>query len=541
MIWNKRTASVALAGLLLCTTPAAWATDITQSVSKNVNAASVQQGVLGDAISWDLDEEGTLWINGGGSMPDFDSSASLPPWAAYNSSINAIIIEGPITNLGNAAFAGCGAETVTIPSHITMLGEGTFQDCKNLKSFVFPDDVSSLGHNLFSGCTSLTSVLLPENVTSIGSGAFASCTSLRELAFSGNVPDFAADTFTGTTLEIHYPAKNTTWTPDVMQDYGGSITWIADGAHIHTYGTPVFTWAEDNTCKAAFTCTDADDTQSVNCSITHKATDATCTQAGETVYTATVQFDGNTYMDTMTVEIPATGHIWGEGILTKAPTTTEEGIQTYTCTVCMQTKTEPVSKLASETPPAPPSPEKIPVCEIFSDISETSWYTSAVQYVYDNNIMTGMGNGTFAPNIPMTRAMVAQIIYSIEDSPAVSGKMPFSDVDKKWYYDAILWASQNNIVAGMGNGTFRPNDVITREQYARILYNYEQEPVVSGSLDFPDAEAVSSWAKDSMLWANQNGIISGTKKKDGIVLDPKGTATRAQSAMVLMNYLTKEN
>lgn len=183
---------------------------------------------------------------------------------------------------------------------------------------------------------------------------------------------------------------------------------------------------------------------------------------------------------------------------------------------------------------------KLAVSTVFKDISANAWYTNAVQYVYDNGIMKGMSDDTFAPSTSMTRAMVAQIMYAQAGSPAVSGDMPFTDVPAgKWYYDAVLWATQNSVVAGMGDGTFAPNSNITRQEYAAILYRYEKSPAVSGSLNFPDADTVSSWAKDAVLWANQNGIISGTANNGVTLLDPKGTATRAQSAMILMNYLEK--
>ncbi|MDO4168093.1 MAG: S-layer homology domain-containing protein, partial [Eubacteriales bacterium] len=184
--------------------------------------------------------------------------------------------------------------------------------------------------------------------------------------------------------------------------------------------------------------------------------------------------------------------------------------------------------------------ERTPVSAIFRDISAGAWYTEAVQYVYDNGIMKGMEDSTFAPGISMTRAMVAQIMYAQAGSPAVSGNMPFTDVPSgKWYYAAILWANQNGVIAGMGDGTFAPNDNITRQEYAAILYRYENSPAVSGSLDFTDANTVSSWAKNAMLWANQNGIINGTVDNGVTKLDPKGTATRAQSAVILMGYLEK--
>lgn len=180
------------------------------------------------------------------------------------------------------------------------------------------------------------------------------------------------------------------------------------------------------------------------------------------------------------------------------------------------------------------------VSGIFTDISANAWYKDAVQYIYDKKLMVGTSDTQFSPGLSLNRAMVAQILYNIAGKPKASGKMPFTDVSSdKWYYNAVLWASQNNIIAGMGDGTFAPNSDITREQYAAILYRYEKSPAVSGSLKFSDAGSVSKWAVDAMLWATQKGIISGTNTDKGVCLDPKGTATRAQSAMILMNYLKK--
>lgn len=199
----------------------------------------------------------------------------------------------------------------------------------------------------------------------------------------------------------------------------------------------------------------------------------------------------------------------------------------------------PIDPIPFDPTPVDPKPHT-PVYEVFNDISDSAWYTDAVQYVYDEGIMMGMNENTFAPNASMTRAMVAQILYAQAGSPEVSGDMPFTDVPAdKWYHNAILWANQNDVVVGTGDNRFAPNDNITRQEYAAILYRYEKSPSVSGSLNFQDANTVSGWATDAMLWATQNGIVSGTINNGITMLDPKGTATRAQSAMILMNYLTR--
>ncbi|MDO4174715.1 MAG: phage tail tip lysozyme [Eubacteriales bacterium] len=177
---------------------------------------------------------------------------------------------------------------------------------------------------------------------------------------------------------------------------------------------------------------------------------------------------------------------------------------------------------------------------VFIDVNLDAWYKDAVEYVYNNKLMVGTSDTEFSPGLSMSRAMVAQILYNIAGKPAVTGEAPFSDVPSdKWYYNAVLWAYQNNIIAGTEEQIFEPNSDITREQFATILYRYEQSPAVSGTLGFQDADTVSEWAANAMLWVTQNNIISGTQTDSGIYLDPKGTATRAQSAMILMRYLER--
>lgn len=184
---------------------------------------------------------------------------------------------------------------------------------------------------------------------------------------------------------------------------------------------------------------------------------------------------------------------------------------------------------------------KFDVDSIFTDVSASSWYAPAVNFVYENDLMSGTSATTFEPNVPMTRAMVAQILYNAENQPDVSGNPSFSDVKEgDWYYNAVQWASSNGVVAGIGDGKFDPNATATREQFAQILYNYEGTPDTTGSLDFPDADKVSSWAIKAITWANENGIMNGVKLDDGsIILNPLGNVTRAEAASMLMNYISK--
>lgn len=174
----------------------------------------------------------------------------------------------------------------------------------------------------------------------------------------------------------------------------------------------------------------------------------------------------------------------------------------------------------------------------FTDVDTTDWYYGAVQYAYENGMMSGTSTTAFSPDGTTTRGMIVTILHRMEDTPTAVGT-DFTDVPAgQWYSNAVSWASANEIVGGYGNGKFGPGDPITREQMATILNRYSThmgyDTVETGSIaDFSDAAQVSSYAVDSMGWAVANGLISGTSNH---TLAPKGNATRAEAAMILMRF-----
>ena len=180
-----------------------------------------------------------------------------------------------------------------------------------------------------------------------------------------------------------------------------------------------------------------------------------------------------------------------------------------------------------------------PVAEPFVDVAEGDWFYDAVVYAYQNELMDGVGGNRFAPNSETTRAQPATILYRLEGQPAVSGDLPFTDVETGiWYTDAILWAAQNNIVNGVNDTEFAPGDEITRQQLVTILYRYAEAKGydVSASADlsgYPDAGQVQAYAQPAMAWAVAENIIQGME--DG-TLKPAGNASRAQIATILMRF-----
>ena len=178
----------------------------------------------------------------------------------------------------------------------------------------------------------------------------------------------------------------------------------------------------------------------------------------------------------------------------------------------------------------------------FSDLDPTAWYHDGVHWALDNKIMQGYGDGTFGPNDNTSRAMIVTILYRLEGEPEVTGENPFDDVaDGQWYTDAVIWAAENKLVEGYGDGSFKPTADITREQLATILYRYawSKGQGFTGAwyflLDYPDAAEISEWADEAMHWCVMKGIING---KDGKLV-PGGAASRAETATMLMRYCTK--
>lgn len=312
-------------------------------------------------------------------------------------------------------------------------------------------------------------------------------------------------------------------------------------------------------------------------------------------------------------------HTWNDGEVTTEPTYTTEGVKTYTCTACSQTKTETIDKLtrpSSEgvatysisientengevsanrsgaskgtTVTLTAEPDKgyilesitvtdkngdkvkltekdgkytftMPASKVtveaafvkenpnteawenpFADVVEGAWYYDSIRYTYENGLIAGYPNGLFGINDTITRGQIATILWRMEESPAVNYAMTFEDVGEGMYYaDAIRWAASEGIVGGYSDTQFGPNDAITREQLAAILWRYAQHKEYDVSvgedtniLSYADALTVSEWAVPAMQWANGAGLIQGSDNN----LMPKGNATRAQAATILHRF-----
>ena len=199
-------------------------------------------------------------------------------------------------------------------------------------------------------------------------------------------------------------------------------------------------------------------------------------------------------------------------------------------------------KIEEEVPEEPEEVEETEETETISflDVKESDWFYDAVSYAVENGLMSGMSEDIFAPNTPLTREMLAVILWNLEGNPTPNDVTPFLDVTSdKYYANAIAWANENGIVAGYGD-TFGVGDSITREQFAVMLYNYAQYQGYDVSvgedtniLSYTDAFDISNYAYPAMQWACGAGIMSGN---DDGTLNPQGKATRAEAATMLMNF-----
>ena len=320
----------------------------------------------------------------------------------------------------------------------------------------------------------------------------------------------------------------------------------ATGAH-----TFVFTKNVAPTCTEAgydlYTCRDcgASEQRNVKPALGHKWDSGTVTTEPTETNPGTMTYTCTGCGQTKTEVIPATGphtHVWDEGTVTVAPTETTPGVRTYTCKSCGKTKTELIPATGSAVCPGGAACPSFR----FTDVPDpSSWAHEGIDYCVRHGLMSGFNATTFSPDTVSTRAQIVMILYNLSGDTTDYSKyyVPFTDVRPgTWYYNAVAWGYDKDIVSGMTPTTFEPDGLITREQMAVLLYGYTEKyaPAYLGgaaSLNgFPDAASVSNWAYAAMSWAVGNGLISGIASNGTDYLAPSGGATRAQIAAIMMRY-----
>ena len=500
---------------------------------------------------------------------------------------------GTVTAIGDLAFESCKALTAA-PIHetVTEIGASAFTGCTALTDVNIPAGVSTIPEDCFRGCTALTDIDLPGTVTSIGHNAFTGCTALKDVRCYGAAPavepgNSEAHSFEPATVTIHYnPAMN--WTLDadgkwqgytvsdkgacLHTDYGttertvpatcgeaGRVDTICSncgevvstrelpptGAHV--WGNGVVTTAPTETTPGVRTrtCTVCGDIREETIPATgahdYRFTETiapTCTDGGYDLYTCSGC--GATERRNLT---DAAGHKWDGGTVTTAPTETTPGVRTYTCTVCGDIREEAIPATGASTCTGGPS---CPSYGLYDVAGPDYWAHKGIDYCVRNRLMSGVGAGTFSPDTACTRAQIVKILYNRSGNQADYSYyyLPFTDVAPgAWYYNAVAWAYYNDVTSGTSATMFTPNAAITRQQLVTFLYRYtvKYAPEFTGNAApisaFPDAGSVANWAYAAMSWAVGNGLIKGNAHDNGTdYLDPNGSATRAQTATIIMRY-----
>ena len=501
-----------------------------------------------------------------------------------------VTLPAGVTAVPDACFQDCTAlADMKLPGTVTSVGHNAFTGCKALKDvrcygapptvqpggaaehsfepgivtihynpdpvygWTFDADGTWQGYKVSSkGACLHTGYGTTENTVPPTCGADGRidtiCSNCGEVIATKVIPATGAHTWDNGTVTTE-PTETTpgvrTFTCAVC---GQTKTEVIPATGAHTF---VFTKNVAPSCTEAgydlYTCRDcgASEQRNVKPALGHKwdsgtvTTEPTETDPGTMTYTCTV------CGQTKTEVIPATGphtHVWDEGTVTVAPTETTPGVRTYTCTVCGQTRTEIIPATGSAVCPGGAA---CPSFRFHDVPAPSNWAHEGIDYCVRHGLMSGFDATTFSPDTVSTRAQIVMILYNLSGDTTDYSKyyVPFTDVRPgTWYYNAVAWGYDKDIVAGMSTTTFAPDGLITREQMAVLLYGYTEKyaPAYLGgaaSLNgFPDAASVSNWAYAAMSWAVGNGLISGIASNGADYLAPSGGATRAQIAAIMMRY-----
>lgn len=458
--------------------------------------------------------------------------------------ITDIILPDSVNEIGKCAFFGCmKMETVNLPVGIAVIKRQTFEDCGSLAYIQIPECVTEINFHAFAGCVALKTVVLPErmdyigssvfrdcssltgiliqNVTEIDYAAFSGCTSLTSVYFTGSAPEISTQynkTFEGVTADAYYPENDATWTEEVRQNYGGTLTWKPyDGNHPHDWQKGSCT--EAKFCKLC----GANDGEAPG----HDWKNATCTEP------RICKTCGETEGEALAHDFENDSEYCIYGCGTKNP----DYIPPQTPSAPVEPESSPTPAPVGSSPTTPVEPVKpaepvtpdesvTPVTQElpFIDVGDR-WYTKYVRFVYENGIMAGVAIDTFEPGTATTRGMIVTMLARMKGID--------TSVSQPWYAAGRAWTMEN----GVSDGT-NMSGTITREQLATMLYRYAQTQGYDVSAreelgGFADEESVSAWAQDGMQWAVAVGLIQGNNGQ----LMPSGSASRAETATMIVRFM----
>lgn len=462
-----------------------------------------------------------------------------------NKEATRINLPSTLTRLEESSVAFCDNATVNLPENLEYIGKQAFNGTPVGETITLPDNVSFVGDQAFGAYVynadytaqywvGPTTIYLNGSLSNIGSNVFrpdakviAVLNSQRNMvAGYTDLNELPTVIWDGKT-DIGY--NDGSCIPEgVTVTLRGNVT--VDGK-LCIEGKLIVPFDAKLTITGNAVIVGEDNIVYAGCKHEHvkeNIVPATCTEDGSK--TVVCEDCGETIS---TEVIPATGHSFGEWTVTKEATCFEDGEETRTCSVCQAVETRPIFA----------NPDHCP-SKAFTDLDAKAWYHEGVDYVLTNGLMNGVGGGKFEPDGQLTRAQLVTVLYRAAGEPDTGKQVnPFTDVpDDTWYTKAVIWAANNGIVNGVAKNTFAPDDSITREQIAAMLYRYAgAEAAKEDKLSaFPDAAKVSDWAKEALNWAVASGLINGVANANGTAsLEPQATATRAQIATILMRWLEK--
>ena len=504
-------------------------------VDSENTAFSAKDGVL-------FDKSGTKLLaypegNARTSYTIPEGVTSIDGWAFQaNNILEQVQFSDTVQSIGEHAFYQCNKLTeVTIPDTVVEVGDDAFADCASLMRAALPDSWTKVPEGIFYTCKSLKYVHIPVNAQVIGDGAFSQCEQLMKISIPAGVTEIGEDALYECTglQEINVDKNNAIYMSEdgVLFNKAQSELLLYPASNARTsYGVPGgVAKINDNAFQG-------------NKNLKQVSLPNTLIEIGNRAFSG---------CESLTeIVIPNRTRIVGECAFSNCEKLNRVAFAGEAMSLdeqCFAGDHVTIYFLAKGEWDYEKRQQHWGVVEwktwsiadIMSDVKANDWFVDYVEYVYAHRMMNGMSSNTFAPYTTLSRAMVAQILYAQAGSPSVSGESVFSDVQPgAWYYNAVQWASQKDIVHGVGNGKFAPNNDVTREQMAVMLHAAQGKPsTYSSDLNaYADANQVSGWAKDAMLWCVNKSIIGGSKSGGKTYLKPQGKATRAEAATMLTKY-----
>lgn len=474
---------------------------------------------------------------------------SIGDYAFYECpSLTSVIIPGTVTHVGTEVFYHCASLTsVTFAEGVTSIGTSMFSKCPSLSSVSLPESLKSIGNSAFSECDALASITIPGSVESIGDGAFLACGSLRSPIICDGVKSIGAKAFaySGLTsvtipgsverignsaffncLFLEKVAVMAKTPPDLGRAYGATFDECPE--------TLVIVVSEESFANY-------NDVDGWSAYLNNLKPGYRLTVEGG--IGSSLYLEGDEAKISVEASLSHAFVMWKlEGASFAAGSSESDEEATIVMGANDATATAVFHGIGGM--PCPSSG--------FADVDPSEWYHEAVDWAVSNGIMEGFDEnagelaGLFGPDLALTRAQAAQILWNVEGKPVAERPAAFGDVSEDdWFAGAVAWAASEGIFKGYddGSGLFGPDDALTREQAAAVLMRWAEFRGMSTSAradlsGYPDANGVSQWASECMSWAVAAGIIGGVGQPDGtFLLDAQGTSSRAMAAALMMNII----